>query len=77
MKQVYAKTRRIDSKKMDFWNMHTLTGKAISSDKIALLKVKNSYNAFDIVLELVNLTHYDLKVLAPFFYEFLKYYHYI
>lgn len=77
LKQVYAKTRRIDSKKMDFWNMHTLTGKAISSDKIALLKVKNSYNAFDIVLELVNLTHYDLKVLAPFFYEFLKYYHYI
>lgn len=75
LKQVYAKTRKMDSKKMDFWNMHTLTGKEISTDKITLLKTKNSYNAFDIVLELVRLTNYDIKVLAPFFYEFLEYYH--
>ncbi len=57
--------------------------------KIKDLSEINIYNSFfhytneqnlvsiDIVLELVNLTHYDLKVLAPFFYEFLKYYHYI
>ena len=77
MKQVYAKTRKIDSKKMDFWNMHTLTGKTIASDKITLLKVNDSYNAMDIIMYLMKHTNYDLKVLTPLFHEFLQFYHFI
>ncbi len=77
LKQVYAKSRRIDSKKMDFWNMHTFTGKEIAPNKVTLLKVGDSYKALPIILYLIQHTNYDLKVLAPFFYDFLKYYHFV
>ena len=77
LKQLYAKSRRIDSKKMDFWNMHTFTGKEIAPNKVTLVKIKDSDKALDIILYFVHYTNYDLKVLAPFFNDFLKYYHYL
>lgn len=76
LKQLYA-TRRIDSKKMDFWNMHTFTGKEIAPHKVTLVEIKDSSKALDIILYFFHHTNYDLKVLTPFFYDFLKYYHYL
>lgn len=74
LKKVYAKMHKIDSKKMDYWNMHTLSNVSISTDKITLIKKDNSYKGLDILLWMVKNTKLDLKVLAPYFYEFLKYY---
>lgn len=77
LKKVYAKMNKMGSKKMDFWNMHTFSNVSVAQNKITLLKYKDSYNCLNILLYLVRNTKLDLKVLSPYFYEFLKYYKYI
>lgn len=74
LKKAYAKMNKMDSKKMDYWNMHTFSNVTISTNKITLIKNGNSYSCLDILLWLVQNTNIDLKVLAPYFYEFLEYY---
>ena len=77
LKNVYAKQHKMSSKKMDYWNMHTFSNKIISPSKITLLKHNNSYCCMDILLWMIQNTNIDLKVLAPYLYEFLKYYNLI
>lgn len=74
LKRVYAKQNKMSSKKMDYWNMHTLSNVTISPNKITLLRLNDSYKCLDILLWMVKNSKYDLKVLAPFLYEFLNYY---
>lgn len=75
LKKVYAKQSKMNSKKMDYWNMHTFSNVTISPDKITLLKIDDSYCCIDILLWMVKNTKIDLKVLSPYLYEFLNYYH--
>lgn len=74
LKKVYAKQNKMNSKKMDFWNMHTFSNVTISPNKISLIKANDSYSCLDILLWMVNNTKIDLKVFAPYLYEFLNYY---
>lgn len=74
LKTVYAKQNKMNSKKMDYWNMHTFSNVSISSDKITLLKLGESYSCLDILLWMIKNTKMDLKVLSPFLFEFLDYY---
>ena len=71
---MYAKQNKMNSKKMDYWNMHTFSNVTISPDKITLLKFNDSYKCLDILLWMIRNTNTDLKILSPFLYEFLLYY---
>jgi len=74
LKRVYAKQNKMNSKKMDYWNMHTFSNITIPPNKITLLKINDSYHSIDILLWMVKNTEIDLKVLSPYLYEFLDYY---
>lgn len=77
LKTVYAKQNKMNSKKMDYWNMHTFSNKSISTNKISLLKLNNSYCCTDILGWMINNTKLDLKVLSPYLCEFLDYYKFL
>ncbi len=77
LKTVYAKQNKMNSKKMDYWNMHTFSNISIAPTKITLVKLNNSYNCMDILLWMVQNTKMDLKVIAPYLYEFLNYYNFL
>lgn len=74
LKTVYARQNKMNSKKMDYWNMHTFSNVAIPPNKITLIKLHDSYNCLDILLWMIENTKLDLKVLSPYLYEFLDYY---
>ena len=74
LKTVYAKQNKMNSKKMDYWNMHTFSNINIPPNKITLLKFNDSYDCLSILLWMIENTKLDLKVLSPFLYEFLNYY---
>lgn len=74
LKTVYAKQSKMSSKKMDYWNMHTFSNITIPPNKITLLKLNDSYKCLDILLWMVENNNIDIKILAPFLYEFLQYY---
>lgn len=59
---------------MDYWNMHTFSNVSIPTNKITLIKNEESYSCLDILIWMTENTNIDLKVLAPYFYEFLEYY---
>lgn len=75
LKTLYAKQNKMSSKKMDYWNMHTFSNVSIPTNKITLLKLNDTYTCTDILLWMIQNTNYDLKVLTPYLYEFLQYYH--
>lgn len=74
LKLVYAKQNKMDSKKMDYWNMHTFSNVVISPSKISLVKLNNTYSCTDILVWMVKNSKIDLKVFSPYLYEFLNYY---
>jgi hypothetical protein len=74
LKTVYAKQNKMNSKKMDYWNMHTFSNVNIPPNKITLLKLDNSYKCLDILLWMIENNNIDIKILTPFLYEFLQYY---
>ncbi|MCM1052794.1 MAG: hypothetical protein NC483_02285 [Ruminococcus sp.] len=74
LKTVYAKQHKMDSKKMDYWNMHTFSNITIPQNKITLLKLDDTYSCIDILLWMIKNTKYDLKVFSPYLYEFLNFY---
>lgn len=71
LKMLYAKQNKMNSKKMDYWNMHNI---AISPNRITLIKINDSYYLTDILLWIVKNTNLDLKTFFPYLYEFLTYY---
>lgn len=74
LKTVYAKQNKMDSTKMDYWNMHTFSNITIPPNKISILKLNDSYSCTDILLWMIKNTKIDIKIIAPFLYEFLNYY---
>ncbi len=74
LKTLYAKQNKMNSKKMDYWNMHTFSDITISPNKISLAKLNDSYLCIDILLWMIRNTKTDLKILSPYLYEFLNYY---
>ena len=57
---------------MDKWNLHTFTEHGVSSDKIAICYVKNSYKMSDILAYALTNTSLDIKVICPVLYGYLK-----
>lgn len=54
---------------MEEWNMHTISGKGVSADKISLMKVGDSYSALDMlqyVYDNADKKDLDLKLLDTF-----------
>ncbi len=72
LKNVYAKQNKMNSKKMDYWNMHTFSNINISPDKITLLKLNDNYSCTEILIWMVKNTKVDLKVLSPYLYKFFS-----
>lgn len=62
---IYSYDEGLTNKKMDYWNMHTLTEKVIESSKIKVVKVKNKTNANEVLKYIIKNSNYDLKKL-PF-----------
>ncbi len=74
LRTVYAKQNKMSSKKMDYWNMHTLSNVQIPPNKITLLTLNNKIYCTDILIWMIKNSNYDLKVLSPYLWEFLNYY---
>ncbi len=49
IKYIYSYDFDIENTKMEYWNMHTYTGRTINKDKISLLKVNNRFSANNIL----------------------------
>lgn len=72
LKTLYAKQNKMNSKKMDYWNMHTFSNVNIPPNKITVLRLNDSYKCLDILLWMIKNTKTDLKTLSPYLYEFLQ-----
>lgn len=57
---------------MEYWNMHTLSGKNIEPEKIHLLKIDNSYKASDILEYMRKNTEIKIKRDLPFLFGYFK-----
>lgn len=66
---IYSYDKGLINKKMDYWNMHTLTGKVIEPSKIRLVRLEEKTNANEILKYIVKNTNYDLDEL-PFLNEY-------
>lgn len=62
---IYSYDEGLTNKQMDYWNMHTITGKVIESSKIKIVKINDEMNANQILKYLIKNTDYDLEKL-PF-----------
>lgn len=75
LKYIYSyNDSAVDSSKMEFWNMHTLTEKTIESDKIKLLKIGNSCCANELVQYMVEKSKLNFKEDLPFFNKYMELY---
>ena len=57
---------------MEYWNMHTYSGKQIGPEKIHLIKVGDSYKASDILEYMRKNTEIKIKRDLPFLYGYFK-----
>lgn len=62
----------MDSNKMDKWNLHTLSNKIISSNKIKLCHINESSSIRDIFNYALKNTKLDLKDICPVLYDYLN-----
>lgn len=62
---IYSYDAGLVSKRMDYWNMHTLTGKIINPSKISTVKLGDKIDANEVLKYIIRNTNYDLKKL-PF-----------
>ncbi len=62
----------VEDDHMEYWNMHTYSGKTIEPEKIHLLKVGNSYKASDILDYMRQNTEIKIKRDLPILYEYFK-----
>ncbi len=62
---IYSYDEGLTNKRMDYWNMHTLTGKIIEPYKISIVRVDKETNVNEILRYIIKNTNYDLKKL-PF-----------
>lgn len=62
----------VEDEYMEFWNMHTYSGKIIEPEKIHLLKINDSYKASDILEYMRQNTEIKIKRDLPFLYDYFK-----
>ncbi len=65
LEYVYSYDEGLINKQMDYWNMHTITGKVIEFSKIKIVKINDEMNANEILKYIIKNTDYDLREL-PF-----------
>lgn len=64
----------MNSNKMDNWNLHTLSGKGINSNKLKLCVINNSISIRDILDYILENTKINLKDMCPNLYDYLNSY---
>ncbi len=64
----------MNSNKMDNWNLHTLSGKVINSNKLKLCVINNSISIRDILDYILENTKINLKDMCPNLYDYLNSY---
>lgn len=71
LKLMYNKSN-VEDEFMEYWNMHTYSGKTIIPEKIHLLKLGDSYKASDILEYMRQNTNIKIKRDLPYLYEYFK-----
>ena len=66
------KVGNVEDDYMEYWNMHTYSGKTIEPEKIHLLKINDSYIASDILEYMRKNTEIKIKRDLPFLYGYFK-----
>lgn len=64
----------MSSNKMDSWNLHTLSGKGINSNKLKICIINNSISIRDILDYILDNTKINLKDMCPNLYDYLNSY---
>lgn len=62
----------VEDEYMEYWNMHTYSGKIVEPEKIHLLKIGDSYKASDILEYMRQNTEIKIKRDLPYLYEYFK-----
>lgn len=75
LKLLYPSASDIKNKKMEYWNMHTYSNKAIDSSKISLLKAKDEPSASKILKQLIDDNILYVKQNLDFLYEYYNYFY--
>ena len=70
---VYPSDSDIKNVKMEYWNMHTYSGKVINPKKISLLMDKKNYSANTILVKIIENTLDNIKYNYDFLYEYYIY----
>lgn len=73
LKLLYPSSSNLKDCKMEYWNMHTYSNKTIDSQKIALLKNKDDYNANNILIGIIEKDIEYIKTNCEFLYEYYNY----
>lgn len=71
LKLMYNKSS-VENEYMDYWNMHTYSGKIVEASKIHLLKIGDSYKASDILEYMRHNTEIKIKRDLPYLYSYFK-----
>lgn len=71
LKLMYNKSP-VEDEYMEYWNMHTYSGKVIEPEKIHLLKIDDSYIASDILEYMRKNTEIKIKRDLPYLYGYFK-----
>lgn len=73
LKLLYPSDSDIKNVKMEYWNMHTYSGKVINPKKISLLMDKKNYSANTILVKIIENNLDDIKYNYDFLYEYYIY----
>lgn len=73
LKLLYPSDSNLKDNKMEYWNMHTYSNKTINSQKIALLKSQNNYDANNILISIIEKDIKYIKDNYEFLYEYYIY----
>lgn len=73
LKLLYPNDSNIKNVEMEYWNMHTYSGKIISPKKISLLMIQSDYNANKILIKIIENNIDYIKRNCDFLYEYYIY----
>lgn len=62
----------LETIKMDKWNLHTFSNQGVSTDKVKICYINNSYNMIDILNYALANTNLDIKKVCPILWDYLK-----
>ena len=73
LKMLYSYDSHVYEQQMEFWNMHTYTGKDIPKSKLTLLKSHESFIANDIIRAMAKSSRVNIKKVLPYLNEYLEF----